>query len=119
MVNIQDLSIGDWVALDGIPRKIFKLSADGLIKFYKLANLYGTGGIEPIPITFEILKANNLLDGEITMRDVNNVCTHIEASLGGLKIKKKDRVILNARVEYVHQLQHLLRLAGIDKEITI
>lgn len=117
-LRIQDLSIGDWVSVNGTPRKVCKLNAVGLVKFFNLANFYGTGGIEPIPITTELLMKNDF-DAELIINDANKCCTHIDVMCNRIKIKKRDRVLLNARVEYVHELQHFLHIFGIDKKIIL
>lgn len=118
-LRIQDLSIGDWVNINREPRKIKSINGiSGIVSFGGLGNYYGTGVIEPIPITTELLMKNNL-DAELIVYDVNMRCTHIDVMCGRIKIKKNDRVLLNARAEYVHQLQHYLRLAGLDEEINL
>lgn len=118
-LNITDLSVGDWVSIDGEPRKITYINGiSGIVSFNDLGNYYGTGVIEPIPITTELIMKNNL-DADLKVYDMNMRCTHIDVMCGRIKIKKNDRVLLNARVEYVHQLQHYLRLAGLYEEINL
>lgn len=119
-IKITDLSVGDWVMYEGNYRKVALIDGvNGLIKFTLSPNFVGTGVVEPIPITAELLKKNEL-DKTLTMYDVNKYITHIWVMYyGEIKIKKRNRVLLRAHVEYVHQLQHVLRLAGVDKEITL
>lgn len=101
-IKITDLSIGDWVNINREPRKIKSINGiSGIVSFGGLGNYYGTGVIEPIPITTELLMKNNL-DAELIVYDVNMRCTHIDVMCGRIKIKKNDRVLLNARAEYVH-----------------
>lgn len=118
-IKITDLSIGDWISINGEPRKINSINGiSGIVSFNGLGNYYGTGVIEPIPITTELIMKNNL-DAELKVYDMNMRCTYIDVMCGRIKIKKNDRVLLNARVEYVHQLQHYLRLAGLDVDIIL
>lgn len=119
-IKITDLSVGDWVMYEGSYRKVALIDGvNGLIKFALSPNFVGTGVVEPIPITVELLKKNEL-DKMLTMYDVNKYITHIWVMYyGEIRIKKRNRVLLRAHVEYVHQLQHVLRLAGVDKEITL
>lgn len=119
-IKITDLSVGDWVMYEGNHRKVALIDGvNGLIKFALSPNFVGTGVVEPIPITAELLKKNEL-DKMLTMYDVNKYITHIWVLYyGEIRIKKRNRVLLRAHVEYVHQLQHVLRLAGVDKEITL
>lgn len=118
-IKITDLSIGDWVNINGEPRQINTINGiSGIVSFNGLGNYCGTGVIEPIPITTELLMKNNF-DAELIVYDVNMRCTHIDVMCGRIKIKKRDRVLLNAGVEYVHQLQHYLRLAGLDVDIIL
>lgn len=118
-IKITDLSIGDWISINGEPRKINSINGiSGIVSFNGLGNYYGTGVIEPIPITTELIMKNNL-DAELIINDANKCCTHIDVMCNRIKIKKRDRVLLNARVEYVHELQHFLHIVGVDKEITL
>lgn len=119
-LKITDLSIGDWVMYEDTCRKIAMIDGvSGLIRFALSPNFVGAGAIEPIPITSELLKKTGL-DKELIMYDVNKYITHIWVTwYGEIKIMKRERVLLRAHIEYIHHLQHILRLAGIDKEIEL
>ena len=85
--------------------------------------------IYPIPITIEILKKNDILYRKSSFyyiinddKDLN--CTHyiyqtikddwaIGVDLGAENYSNF------ARIKYVHELQHALKLCGIDKEIVV
>lgn len=88
----------------------------------------------PIPLTAEILEKNGF--GYIE-KDVNSYedkvlshfylgdecfCTNMDLHIGtyndGVFWLNSPKVSLNG-IRYLHELQHALRLAGIDKEITI
>lgn len=97
-MEVTGLMIGDWVSVTGTPMRI------GALGTIKAGFLDGKGEmffhnydiLEPIPLTHEILVKNGLeesFDGAIEYRI--------------------------AKLEYVHQLQHAIRLLGIDKEIIL
>lgn len=131
MSNIRqrDLSIGDWVDAGGEPAKIIQLGIVGRNKAKGLSGqMYGfltSSEIEPIPITSEILKSNGWYE------DDYDTCTDYitDDTLIMYNKERKDwkACIMNGspvvRVKvfftYVHELQHALRLAGLDKDIRL
>ena len=131
-MKIEDLSIGDWVCytgkcIDGIGpnRKITYIERDAcgfLIGLDYGGFHYSSAKIEdivPIPITPEILEKNGVALAEDY--DEN----------GGLFACPAFSVVkygnsytfevpqARVRVEHVHELQHAIRLAGIEKEIEV
>ena len=131
MSNIRqrDLSIGDWVNAGGEPAKIIQLGIVGRNKAKGLSGqMYGfltSSEIKPIPITSEILKSNGWYE------DDYDTCTDYitDDTLIMYNKERKDwkACIMNGspvvRVKvfftYVHELQHALRLAGLDKDIKL
>jgi len=131
MSNIRqrDLSIGDWVDAGGEPAKIIQLGIVGRNKAKGLSGqMYGfltSSEIEPIPITSEILKSNGWYE------DDYDTCTDYitDDTIIMYNKERKDwkACIMNGspvvRVKvfftYVHELQHALRLAGLDKDIKL
>ena len=121
-MRIEELSIGDWVQVDGVARQVWRVDGSGLVALRLLANPIAMGVIKPIPLTPEILEKNGCLhtaenrilcdwfDGRITVRKYNNREWY-ELFVGSNQMKFK--------LMFVHQLQHALRLAGIDKEIEV
>jgi hypothetical protein len=115
-IKISELSIGDWVEIDGAATKVWYLSQDSEV------NDTTYDWVEPIPLTPEILEKNGCLhtaenrilcdwfDGRITVRKYNNREWY-ELFVGSNQMKFK--------LMFVHQLQHALRLAGIEKEIEV
>ena len=119
-MRAEELMIGDWVKhhyLDYEGKdvyRVFKVSQirtlfDG--KYFAWSDEIGAVAkvkdLEPIPLTSEFLKENNI---------------YAELGPGGLYQLKLEGI--NCRVEcniirYVHQLQHALRIAGIEKEIEL
>lgn len=137
-VKIRELSVGDWVRYE-FPeigkRNIQVNSID------EEDNHIGAGGVgasawsdvskfEPIPLTPEILEKNGfeegLKDGEaykikvgfnqyLWLFNVEDGCWMFRLVLGSFE----DFDIAKVEIKYVHQLQHALRLAGVDKEIEV
>ena len=108
--------IGDWVQINDIPRKIeaiditdAEIQADGEV-FYVGEDRYSSGDkIDGVPITCEILEKNE--DG-----------IHFIWKRGTLSIwlddeKYNERRCQNAiiPVKYVHQVQQVLRVIGLDE----
>lgn len=129
-IKINDLSVGDWVNINGEPRKINSINGiSGIVSFTGLGNYYGTGVIEPIPITTEFLEKN----GCEQLEDWNNPTRLSYAAedyyatgwMGkeswrcGVHNDNIDELVIIAKAKYVHELQHALRLAGNTREIEI
>lgn len=124
-IKITDLSVGDWVNINGEPRKINSINGiSGIVSFTGLGNYNGTGAIEPIPITPEILEKNGFVKNE--GYDEWNIGTWRTPYLLGVSLERPSIIvkwngssIFIDQAEYIHELQHALRLAGVDKEITL
>ena len=108
--------IGDWAQINGIPRKIeaidiadAEVQADGEV-FYVGEDRYSSGDkIDGVPITCEILEKNE--DG-----------IHFIWKRGTLFIwlddeKYNERSCQNViiPVKYIHQVQQVLRVIGLDE----
>lgn len=122
--------VGDWVyihepeckghRIDSIDELDEQVGADG--------EVYDECDIRPIPLTEEILEKNGF--SEIHHPGTGATDEYSEWFLGGIKITEwledwKDHHFstggddCSISFNYVHQLQHLLRLAGIEKEIEL
>lgn len=121
-MKAKDLMLGDWVIHYGHPTKITGLSPEidtnDEIHYYFFNDVewYSIDELEPIPLTEEILKKNFPEDDtgyEIGWWPTEGGKYHIEFS------KDKMEVDIECGVDYVHELQHLLRLCKIDKEIVL
>lgn len=83
--------------------------------------------IEPIPITPEILEKNGFVRSEKSSKkpyQIRNCSTYISVISGRVNARlirgngePMNAVQVNCR--YVHELQHALRLCGIEKEIVL
>lgn len=119
-MRIEELGIGDWVMAGGAPHRVFSVNHYGvLVDTSQGLHPYNLEFLSPIPITPEILEKNGVALAEDY--DEN----------GGLFTCPAFSVVkygnsytfevpqARVRVEHVHQLQHAMRLAGIDKEIEV
>ena len=109
-MDIKDLMVGDWVSVSG---KSVKITKDDLATM--LIFLDDDSKINPIDLTEEILVKNGWRKESITI-DGDYANWH-----GEIPIYQEEDEFNYERIEltYVHQLQHLLRLCGIDKEIEL
>lgn len=133
-LKISDLSVGDWVMVNDNPRKISVLanvwdgSNEVLVGY--VAYVYSNGHnvvfykpiekVKPIPITAEILEKNRI---HKTYED-DNYAIFRGDGLWAVKYSDGDWELSippvgHVDIRYIHQLQHALRLAGVDQEITL
>lgn len=128
-MKAKDLMIGDWV-YDTILKgntKVEMLSLSG-IKGDFHENVCDENTFEPIPLTPEILEKNGFgfIKNDNTKSVWNGWWIYKDLELGVCCL---DRIQnwpcfiniddANIKCEYVHQLQHALRLCGIEKEIEL
>ena len=122
----EELMIGDWVSYnDKMSCKITALCKnrpvfDTLLGYQDYSVPYEK--LKPIPLTPEILEKN----GFELQRDKSELGTldtyWLGSELGAFRIHRLnngDYQFGLAKIRDVHELQHALRLCGIDKEITI
>ena len=101
-----EINIGNYFYHKNIPVKITELNLNHCTIYDKDGNvipLINYNELEPIPITEEFIKKNNIKDDKntfIATIDINNF--HI--------IKK---------IKYIHELQNILKAFSIDKELII
>ena len=118
-MDAKDLMIGDWVLCpDNMQRQVRYLQVR--------PSVIGIGGssydedeIQPIPLTPEILEQNGLEQintdyYDLDVYEANDGLWRVVYS--NLECSGFDESVL---VSSVHELQHFLRLCGIDKEIEI
>ena len=155
ILKISDLSIGDWVMVEGSPRWITYLNRMSIdedndyISVCGIPRLFRVSEIEPIPITAEILEKSGFKRSD----DYTGTERTPYLFRKGEKKSPYDKVTVNIHhptkktpkrmfkngiyhelvyespaiantwtfvfVRYVHELQHALRLAEIDKEILL
>ena len=133
-MKANELMIGDWVyAIDGDrkkhPCRIATLEYDSPNKRDDFSiDFYGTDyevewpdvafEIEPIPLTPEILEKNGFVYNELPFaQSWEKFGLALTIGGNGYRINCGANVALI--IDSVHQLQHALRLCGIDKEIML
>ena len=147
-MKAEDLMIGDWVSLNGSNYQVQDILKKGVIKLYEntkygehtleLTTDYIEDFIEPIPLTTEILEKNGFrlmtsgsdyipyyTDTEFyEIQKDYSVC--LEYGGGLVKLVCLYESYTNSiesswvtLLKYTHELQHALKLCGIDKEIIL
>lgn len=133
-MEITDLMVGDWVLkleVGGHYRKcritgIFDVNVDCVTSNGEVHCL-SISGIEPIPLTTEILKKSGFKNYRLSY-DNGDYYYHIalEDVKGGIWIEAmSSRNVLYGRKEYcglinyVHELQHAMKQCKIDKQIEL
>ena len=128
-MKANELMLNDWVYLSETgryPMQITLLDEDGCYLNFvdnegdPFEGDFGENGVQPVPLTKEMLFANGFnkyvscrgktyygytTDHKILFEIMEWVEGDLETAVGGRYIELK----------YVHELQHLLRLAGLDK----
>ena len=130
-LKATDLMIGDWLKhYNGTPMQVTKITTEHFacaenrgMNCWEYNNKY-----EPIPLTPEILEKSGILYEKqsyyYVIEDNKDLeCTYYIQQVQedwaiGVDIGAYDCSVF-ARIKYVHELQHALKLCGIDKEIII
>lgn len=138
-LKISDLSVGDWVMVEWPDGerwrgRLTQLSVTGRVEVCCANDKYvrcASNFITSIPITAEILEKNGLVGHE---RDADNperivlsnhfimARTYTDVDWWRVIIYDEEfpaKELFNGIICSVHQLQHALRLAGVDKEINL
>lgn len=117
-MKATELQIGDWILYGDKPVKVLQLSENGKYDWVK-----------PIPLTYEILKKNRFKEAALKEPNTTNLVRKWWSKHGEIYIKEyylaRSREITyvvggdhRMRIEniyMVHQLQHALRLCGLDE----
>lgn len=119
-IDIRDLSIGDYVRVkmckwdyddpDTLDAKVLSIEGNSVGVGYDNSGIIMSAFVEdlqPIPITAEVLERNGLHEAEfglVIKFKSNGLCASAGASI---------------EIQYIHELQHILRLAKTDKEIIL
>lgn len=132
MISVKELQIGDWVLSTEFgankPTQVVDIESSGRV-WLKGENEYTTDTyIDPIPFTEEIIKKIGINQQGLDVR-------FIIAKSKRTKSKKREKIIyINTyrynndtyeetdvllAIRYVHELQHVLRVCKIDKEIVL
>lgn len=134
-IRVTDLMVGDWLMFNDKPCQVKGLHNDDTVTLTGYRSMYYLIDAEPIPLTPEILEKNGFekIDNRYpfpTFRcdgKENYLCITIGFPEGDktkrkrpfLEIDGVNIYIGHLIINFVHQLQHALRLCGIDKEIVV
>ena len=123
-MTINELMVGDWVICNHYQDKPFSKQF-GVADFAKGEYEF----CDPIPLTEEILKKNGFekyhndeapAEECYFFRLFNKQCGWFDIDSFGLEEELgAEFTYHDINIHYVHTLQHLLRLCGIDKEIEL
>lgn len=140
-MDCKDLTIGDYVKYNEVTKIVdavylYSVSVHDPSEEWSIseAKTYPVDDIEPIPLTEDILVKNGFeRQGDLYMYHIDASDWYLRIDLvdlqdglwsydidsydkfnDSLETHRNDRTFLK-----LHQLQHLLRLCGIDKELTI
>ena len=120
-MKANELMLGDLVLCDGKPYRIAEIGGMVCLDYEK--ELFAAlEDIEPIPLTAEILGKNKFSKSRL-MGEQRHFTYYLAPSVSLLAIYDADfslHIGDSARyIKYVHELQHALRLCGIEKEIEL
>lgn len=133
-MKVTDLMIGDWVQHNGKPKTIdviwpCSVSLDDNTKTWGsiYADRFSVEEILPIELTTEILEKNGWVKFQMYYRLRIDDTQYLEwypheGRLQRLYIHKdnsREVVFTVSGLSYTHELQHALKLCGIDKEIKL
>lgn len=122
-MNCEELQINDWVEYNGFNQKVKEISGLDNEVYLTIDECIDCTQVSPILITAEILEKN-----EWRCFNVYHTYTHPKVPFS-LRQQKDDGYTIEVENDYggavflfirhVHELQHALRLCGIEKEITL
>lgn len=111
-MKVNELMIGDWVRM----HYPFDMDIDMRPERINILTKGVDFDCEPIPLTAEILEKNGFsktTEAEFNYYQMPDDCFEIDINHVGCAYS------VDVIIKYVHQLQHALRLCGIDKEIVL
>lgn len=136
-MKVNELMIGDWVKIKNLKNPIRQITCIderlGKVDFLDDKELIITSidNVLPIPLTEEILEKNGFEEDDYFFkyifyfdnRRVKSSSIEVVPQDGNWNEIEMNiysgKADISSSVEYVHELQHALRLCGVDKEITI
>lgn len=124
-MNANELQIGDKLNLSDepgevIPCEVVELHTDELLVIQpgdKACDIVGYNMIYPIPLTAEILEKNGLLTEQLYGVNHRVYCAEMSIERGMFLFEHRfgGQLDLQMAFEYVHELQHALRLCGLNE----
>lgn len=125
-MKAKELKLGDWVSYKGTSQvKVVELK-EGDCRFLHVAEDYTfIGGVchaEPIRLTEDILELNGWLPAsEISgyYMPYNNIYIYFYNRQKFAGVLIKDNFVCMCRINYVHELQHILWALGLDDALKL
>lgn len=121
-METKELMLGDLVLCGGRVCRVLELGGMACVTpTDKAEELFcNDKDIEPIPLTPEILFKNGFKDAQFYSELLWNDAFQIISDCSTLSIRcKNSDLSLNIPCDEVHELQHALKLCGIDKTIEL
>ena len=125
-MDVKDLMLGDWIE-DGYKKaQVTSITCDGIVE--TTAAISNIEVVDPIPLTEDILVKNWFTYEEDTFLpdtgywSLSNEDGLLYFTINAFGVKGSGEVAFGYQdiaLKYVHQLQHLLRLCGIEKSIIL
>lgn len=122
MLHVKDLMVEDWIKtpydisrIETIYGTAERIQTSSLIEL-------SIDEIEPIPLTLEILEKNgwrSRLDGSGEFYLEKPLVDDVIVTKTITVFQMNHGSFCGLSIHYVHELQHALRLCGIEKEITL
>ena len=120
-MKVTELMLGDWVVYDDIPSQVTMTSAEGDVMVLKEGKVVFTNSeqLNPIPLTEELLKVNDFKLSMYYAIDGRQMYTHEESNFTLYFSRKQNiynvsRTDVSVQLQYVHELQHYLRLINLQ-----
>ena len=127
-MKAEELMIGSIVLFNGSPYIIEEISKKGWVHMtdpvhnlrVQMSTDYILDFIEGVPITPEILEANGFARSKafVEWKYEDDDIYMLWKPFPWIKIQLEDHTVMFP-CEFVHELQHALRLCGIEKEIVL
>lgn len=129
-IKISELSVGDWVEIDGRPKRIssvLETPMGGMVRCQGQSITAFVEHIHPIPLTHEILEKNGFVKSSEyrwSNPSIGCACLRLGTKYWDIRIVGRNRAYRPTRISidnivHTHQLQHALRLAGVEKDIKV
>ena len=124
-MNIQELSVGDWVRHTFYEENVRIARIDGdservLTERGKLSISCHLNHFEPIPLTPKILEMNGWREDKTDPNFFATDEVYIYNHDGIWRLRPKSpELLIVVDVKYIHELQHALRLLGVENNIEL
>lgn len=122
-LTAKDLMIGDWVCFDGDTEHTNPVQIDGISTEEACVDGDWYDVWEPIPLTAEILEENGWESYSHENTPIWGMIQGFEIVLAWMsyywQLCVDGTIYRQIQIKHVHELQHALKLCGIEKEIEL